>query len=116
MTRANETATSDTDTNREVVVTKGNSNLSESLSYPVYPEQYYMDGNGNLGLIPQKDDRVPLYILGLYPWEGMWHGGEAFRIATQLGFESVNANQDLLPGYTLNLIWNDTKVSQINAP
>ena len=56
---------------------------------------------------PLKD----LYIMGLYPMEGSWAGGHALLPATQLGLQHVNDRSDILPGYRLNLIWSDTKVS-----
>ena len=51
-----------------------------------------------------------VYIVGLYPFEGAWRGGPAMLAASQLAVEHVNQRGDILPGYTLNLLWNDTKV------
>ncbi|XP_041350710.1 gamma-aminobutyric acid type B receptor subunit 1-like [Gigantopelta aegis] len=46
--------------------------------------------------------------MALYPFHGAWHGGAAVLAASQLALEQVNQRDDVLPGYRLNLLWNDT--------
>lgn len=56
---------------------------------------------------------VPLtdiYIGGLFPFRGSWHGGHALMTAAQMAIDHINMKPDLLPGYRLNMIWNDTQV------
>ncbi|XP_067676189.1 gamma-aminobutyric acid type B receptor subunit 1-like [Haliotis asinina] len=51
-----------------------------------------------------------LYILGLFPMDGdSWPGGAAIKIATEIALEHVNAMDNMLVGYNLNLIWNNTR-------
>ena len=71
---------------------------------------YYMGMNGTLMKERNSNDEIPLYILALYPLIGQWSGGQALIYAVQIGVEFVNARKDLLPGYSLNIIWNNTKV------
>nr|KAG5705058.1 hypothetical protein BaRGS_018788 [Batillaria attramentaria] len=47
--------------------------------------------------------------MGLYPWSGGWHGGESLLAATTIGVHVVNNMTDILPGYRLNIIDNDTQ-------
>ena len=65
---------------------------------------------GNSGKVPQQHAVKELYIAGLFPYTGRWHGGKAIHAAASLALEHVNANKDILPGYRLVLIGNDTKV------
>ncbi|XP_048240319.1 gamma-aminobutyric acid type B receptor subunit 1-like [Haliotis rufescens] len=53
--------------------------------------------------------QIDLYILGLFPFEGAWPGGVALLNAVQIGLEQINEREDVLPGYKLNLIWNNSK-------
>ena len=53
---------------------------------------------------------IPLYILGLYPMSGNWPGGQGQLPATRMGFQHINANQNILPNYELTLIQRDTEV------
>ena len=59
--------------------------------------------------------KIPIYILGLYPMSGSWPGGEALLPATKLGFQHVNADPRILPGYELVLIDYDTEVRKNNV-
>ena len=56
-----------------------------------------------------------LYMIGLFPFHGSWNGGAAFLASSQLALQQINARDDVLPNYRLNLLWNDTGVSVINA-
>ena len=91
-------------TNSESKVSESKNTLNEKDMV------YVMDMNGTLRREVKVDERIPLYVLGLFPMEGQWSGGWSLLTATQIGLEYVNAREDLLPGYTLNLIWNNTKV------
>ncbi|KAK8736064.1 hypothetical protein OTU49_005215 [Cherax quadricarinatus] len=52
----------------------------------------------------------PLNIGGIFPIGGSdgWQGGQACQPAAMLAMEDVNQRPDLLPGYELNLAWNDS--------
>lgn len=52
-----------------------------------------------------------LYLMGLFPFTGVWDGGAAYLEATTMALEQINNRHDLLPEHRLNLIYNDTKVS-----
>ncbi|XP_042890500.1 gamma-aminobutyric acid type B receptor subunit 1-like isoform X1 [Penaeus japonicus] len=51
-----------------------------------------------------------LHIGGIFPIHGSggWQGGQACQPAAMLALEDVNNRPDLLPGYKLNLAWNDS--------
>ncbi|XP_046559273.1 gamma-aminobutyric acid type B receptor subunit 1-like, partial [Haliotis rubra] len=53
--------------------------------------------------------QIDLYILGLFPFEGSWPGGIALLNAVEIGLEQINERADVLPGYRLNLMWNNSK-------
>lgn len=56
-------------------------------------------------------EKTPLYILGLYPFSGDWAGGQGQFPATQLGFDCVNNNEQILPDYEFKLVARNTLVS-----
>ncbi len=64
--------------------------------------------------VGQGGDVKDIYIMGLFPMEGMWSGGESMMIAAQMGMDHVNQRTDILPGYKLNLVWDCTKVRVIS--
>ena len=66
-------------------------------SYPV---------EGLLGSGPGRD----LHVAGLLPVTGGWPGGGAMLAAIDIALEYVNMQEDLLPGYTLKVIYNDSQV------
>ncbi|XP_042204877.1 gamma-aminobutyric acid type B receptor subunit 1-like isoform X2 [Homarus americanus] len=51
-----------------------------------------------------------LNIGGIFPIHGSdgWQGGQACQPAAMLAMHDVNNRPDLLPGYKLNLAWNDS--------
>ena len=53
-----------------------------------------------------------LHIGGLFPMSGssVFSAGESFLSASERAIEMVNTRNDVLPGYRLQLIWNDTQV------
>ena len=53
---------------------------------------------------------VSIPIAALFPKTGWWPGGRALHIAAQMALEDVNARPDVLPGYRLDMVWNDTEV------
>ncbi len=57
-----------------------------------------------------SDNLTDLYIMGLFPMEGSWAGGLGIMPAVQIALEHINDRLDILPGYRLNLIWDNTKV------
>ena len=52
-----------------------------------------------------------LWLLGLFPFSGSWSGGLGQLPAVEMGLRDVNADPDMLPGYTLHMTVNDTSVS-----
>lgn len=56
-----------------------------------------------------------LHIGGIFPLAGKggWQGGQACMPAAKLALEDVNNNNNLLPGYQLNLHSNDSEVSSL---
>lgn len=56
------------------------------------------------------DNRTTLYLLGLFPFSDPWPGGETMLPAVQIAIEHINNRSDILPGYRLALIWEDTEV------
>ncbi|KAK8378896.1 hypothetical protein O3P69_009556 [Scylla paramamosain] len=63
---------------------------------------------GVAGVAAAKD-RL-LNIGGIFPIGGSdgWQGGRACQPSAMLAMEDVNSRPDLLPGYKLNLAWNDS--------
>lgn len=59
----------------------------------------------------KADDNV-LHIGGIFPIEGKggWQGGQACKPAASLALDDVNKRKDLLPGFRLQLHWNDSEV------
>lgn len=62
--------------------------------------------NSSQSATPLKD----LYVLALFGKEGWFRSAEAFNIAVEMALERINHHSDILPGYRLNVIWNDTEV------
>ena len=53
-----------------------------------------------------------LHVGGLFPISGSsaFSAGKSFVSASELAIDLVNSRTDVLPGYRLHLIWNDTQV------
>ena len=62
-----------------------------------------------------KDDRGVLHIAGLFP---MTHHnndlGRGVLPAVQLAMEHINNDSTILPNHRLNMVWNDTQVSNLS--
>ena len=69
--------------------------------YPLLTHAVYVDKTPNV-----------LHIGGIFPIEGKggWQGGQACKPAASLALNDVNKRKDLLPGFTLQLHWNDSEV------
>lgn len=52
-----------------------------------------------------------LYIGGIFPMTGGWAGGKGCRPAVDMALEDVNRRADILPGYSLEMVANDSQVS-----
>ena len=63
----------------------------------------YSQPTGNINNI--KD----LHVIGLFPYSGLWCGGESMQTAIQLGMDQVNS-MNAIPGYRLRMTAYDTKV------
>ena len=55
-----------------------------------------------------------LNIGGIFPMTGSWAGGQGCYPAIQMALSDVNTRPDILPGYRLKLVGNDSMVSKIN--
>ena len=51
-----------------------------------------------------------LYLLGLWAMTGPWPGGYGILPAALMAMEHINKDPSMLPGYRLNMIWNDSAV------
>ncbi len=55
--------------------------------------------------------KIPLYIGSLFSVSKYWDGGGVI-VAVEMGLDHINARQDILRGYELKMVWNDTGVSR----
>ena len=55
-----------------------------------------------------------LYIGGIFPMTGGWAGGKGCRPAVDMALEDVNMRADILPGYLLEMVANDSRVSALH--
>ena len=55
-----------------------------------------------------------LYLMGLFPMTGPWPAGGALLPAALMAVDHINADPNILQGYRLNLLWNDTQVGKCN--
>ena len=53
-----------------------------------------------------------IHLAGIFPIKGVegWQGGQACEPAANLALQDVNAQPNILPGYTLKLHWDDSRV------
>ena len=60
------------------------------------------------------DDIRRLYVVGMFPLSDHWWANYAsvFPVIIEAAFQEMDRRQDILPGYQLELISKDTKVSQ----
>ena len=59
-----------------------------------------------------EDDRIPLRILGLFPYRGSAWNGEYIIPAARLARDEINNSTDILPGYKLELVEADSRCSR----
>ena len=60
-----------------------------------------------------SEEAKDVYIMGLLPMGGTaWPAGEALLLAANMALEHINNSTDVLNGYNLRLIVEDTKVSE----
>ena len=60
-------------------------------------------------------EKKQLNLMGLLPMTGnLFRGGKACLLAANLALRHVNARDDVLDEFKLNLIWRDTKVTMCN--
>ena len=64
-------------------------------------------------LVLGKTNLTDIYILGLFPMEDPVPGGLGIKPAVDVAINYVNRDVSMLPGYRLNMIWNNTKVSTL---
>ena len=53
-----------------------------------------------------------IYVLGLFPMDGIYGGGQAIKVASEITIKYVNRDPNILPGYRLKLVFDDTKVKK----
>ena len=56
-----------------------------------------------------------LYIGGIFPMTGGWAGGKGCRPAVDMALEDVNNRTDILPGFKLEMVANDSRVSLMSS-
>lgn len=54
--------------------------------------------------------KLPLHILGLFPFRGSWKGGEGHWPAIEIALKDVNEKEGMLNGYELKISKDDTEV------
>ena len=52
-----------------------------------------------------------LFIGGIFPMTGGWAGGKGCRPAVDMALRDVNTRPDILPGFKLEMVANDSEVS-----
>ncbi len=58
-----------------------------------------------------SDTRIPLYLSAYFTLGGAWDGSGILP-AVEMALDHINENADVLPGYELKMVWNDTRVSK----
>ena len=53
---------------------------------------------------------IDIYILGLFPMDGHFPAGIDVKPGVEIALDSVNRNPNILPGYRLNMMWNNSRV------
>ena len=70
------------------------------------------DTSGLYGMeVIGSGNKTPIYLLGLFPFNGSWAGGLGQLPAIEMGINDVNKSPDILADYTLYLTVNNTAVS-----
>ncbi|CAD5123050.1 DgyrCDS11431 [Dimorphilus gyrociliatus] len=64
----------------------------------------------NFNSIVTTEEDVPLFIGGIFPMTGGWGGGKGCKPAVEMALEHVNKREDILPGYRLEMVANDSQV------
>ena len=59
---------------------------------------------------PHAPNTRTLYIGGIFPMSGAWAGGRGCRPAVNIALEDINHRADLLPGFRLQMLANDSRV------
>ncbi|XP_038069217.1 uncharacterized protein LOC119738403 [Patiria miniata] len=53
-------------------------------------------------------EKIPIYIGGYFSFGGGWEGSGMLP-ACQMALDHINQRADVLPGYELKMVWNDTQ-------
>ena len=73
-------------------------------------ENEIRNGSGSTISTSEQQNRIPLYLGGLFSLGG--RADESGHVpAVEMGLDHVNQRTDILSGYDLRMVWNDTKVS-----
>ena len=65
-------------------------------------------------LVSDGQDVKPLYIIVLLPYSEPWPSGPAVRHVEEIALRHINENPNVLAGYELRAVWEDTEVSDVN--
>lgn len=61
--------------------------------------------------VGRQSNSRDIYLLGLIPMGGdVWPAGQTVLLGINMALEEVNSRVDILDGYSLKLLWGDTKV------
>ena len=63
----------------------------------------------------RKGREKTLYIGGMFPMTGSWAGGKGCRPAVEMALDDVNNKADILPGYALKMVHNDSRVRTLST-
>ncbi len=58
---------------------------------------------------PEIANKTALYVGAFFPFGGGWNGSGVIP-AVQMAIDDINSRPDILPGYELKMVWNDTQV------
>ncbi len=104
MTTIDHENTSQSETAPQVTTTEYKSDIDHTSEAMMMSDKH--------STIEEKREKIDLYLLGLWPMIGVWPGGQGILPGALLALDQVNNDPTILPDYRLNMIWNDTEVSQ----
>ncbi|XP_070576464.1 gamma-aminobutyric acid type B receptor subunit 2-like [Ptychodera flava] len=83
----------------------GESNHSNTTVLPANGSSY---NNASPRSNSASGAKIPLYLGTFFSLGGNWEGGGIVP-AVEMGLDHVNTRNDVLPGYELRMVWNDTR-------
>ncbi|XP_022091351.1 uncharacterized protein LOC110979652 isoform X2 [Acanthaster planci] len=64
--------------------------------------------------VPRRNNKTAIYLSAYFTFGGGWDGSGILP-ACQMALEHINSRPDILAGYDLRMIWNDTQMSYAAA-